>query len=110
MFSTKSGAAKLTLIVVTGLIVLKIAVAVITGSISIVAQAADSFLDLVAIIITFFAISIAAKPADEKHPFGHGKVEDIAAVVQAVLIFCCRWLDNLFRSAPHNIGHNGRAD
>ena len=87
MFSTKSGATKLALIVVIGLITLKVVVAVITGSISIFAQAADSFLDLFAIIVTFFAISIATKPADEEHHFGHGKIENIAAVVQAVLIF-----------------------
>ena len=87
MFSTTSGAAKLSLIVVTALIILKVVVAVITGSISILAQAADSFLDLFAIIITLFAIGVAIKPADKEHPFGHGKVENIAAVVQAVLIF-----------------------
>jgi cation diffusion facilitator family transporter len=87
MFSTGSGAAKLSLVVVIGLVGLKVVVAVITGSISIVAQAVDSFLDLFAIAITFFAVGIAAKPADEKHPFGHGKVEDVAAVVQAILIF-----------------------
>ncbi len=87
MFSTRSGAAKLSLIVVTGLIVLKVVAAVITGSISIVAQAADSFLDLIAVTITFFALRIALKPADEEHPFGHGKVENIGAIVQAMLIF-----------------------
>ena len=87
MFSTRSGAVKLALVAVIGLIVLKIVVAVITGSISISAQAMDSFLDLFAIIITFFAIRLAIVPADEEHPFGHGKVEGIAAIVQAVLIF-----------------------
>ena len=61
--------------------------AVITGSISISAQAVDSFLDLFALTITFFAVGMASMPADEEHPFGHGKVESIAAVVQAVLIF-----------------------
>jgi len=87
MFSSRSGAAKLALVVVIGLIVLKVVVGVITGSISVLAQAADSFLDLFAIVITLFAVGIATKPADGEHPFGHGKVEDIAAVVQAVLIF-----------------------
>lgn len=86
MFSTTSGAVKLSLIVIIGLTVLKVAVAIITGSISIFAQAADSFFDLFAVVITFFAVGIAAKPADEEHPFGHGKVEDIAAIFQAVLI------------------------
>ena len=87
MFSSQSGAAKLSLVVVTGLIGLKVVVAVITGSLSIFAQAADSLLDLFAVIITFLAVVMAARPADEEHPFGHGKVENIAAVVQAVLIF-----------------------
>jgi cation diffusion facilitator family transporter len=87
MFATRSGAAKLTLGVVLFLIAFKVAVGIITGSISVLAQAADSFLDLFAIAITFFAIVISARPADDEHPFGHGKVENIAAVVQAVLIF-----------------------
>jgi cation diffusion facilitator family transporter len=87
VFATKSGAAKLALASVLGLVVLKVVVAVITGSISILAQTIDSFLDLFAVVITVFSIGIAAKPADEEHPFGHGKVENISAVVQAVLIF-----------------------
>ena len=87
IFSTRSGAARLCLVVVIGLVALKVVVAVITGSISILAQAVDSFLDLLAVPVAFLAVSIAIKPADKEHPFGHGKVEDIAAVVQALLIF-----------------------
>ena len=86
MFATRKGAAKLTLVVVTALVGLKIAVAIITGSLSVLAQAVDSFLDLFAVAIIFFAVGIAARPADESHPFGHGKVEAIAAVGQAMLI------------------------
>jgi cation diffusion facilitator family transporter len=87
MFSSKSGAAKLSLIFVIGLIVLKVVVGVITGSLSILAQAIDSFLDLLAVVVTLLAIRIATKPADEEHPFGHGKAENIAAIAQAMLIF-----------------------
>ena len=87
MFSTKAGATKLLIGVVVGLIIFKVVVSLLTGSISILAQAADSLLDLFAGIITFFAIRIAAKPADAEHPYGHGKVEDIAGVVQGILIF-----------------------
>jgi cation diffusion facilitator family transporter len=87
MAARQSYAAKLMLIVVGGLIVLKVVVAVITGSISILAQAVDSSLDLLAVIVTFIAIRIATKPADREHPFGHGKMENIAAIVQAGLIF-----------------------
>jgi cation diffusion facilitator family transporter len=87
MFSTKAGASKLLIGVVVGLIVFKVIVGWLTGSISIFAQAADSLLDLFAGIITFSAIRIAAKPADAEHPYGHGKAEDIAGVGQGILIF-----------------------
>ena len=87
MFSTRIGVARLSIAVIIGLVVLKVVVATMTGSISILAQAADSFLDLFAILVTFLAIVVAARPADEEHPFGHGKVENIAAIIQAMLIF-----------------------
>jgi len=86
MFSTKTGATKLLIAVVVGLIILKVVVSWLTGSISILAQAADSFLDLFAGIITFSAIRIAVKPADAEHPYGHGKVEDIAGAAQGIFI------------------------
>jgi cation diffusion facilitator family transporter len=87
VFSTKAGATKLLIGVVIGLIVVKVVVGWLTGSISVLAQAADSLLDLFAAIITFSAIRIAAKPADTEHPYGHGKVEDIAGAGQGILIF-----------------------
>ena len=86
MFSTKTGTAKLLLVVVVGLILLKAVVAWLTGSISILAQASDSLLDLFAGITTFFAVRISAKPADDEHPYGHGKAEDIGGMVQGILI------------------------
>jgi len=87
VFSTRAGAAKLLISVVIGLVLLKIVVGWLTGSISVLAQAADSILDLFAGIVTFTAIRAAAKPPDEEHPYGHGKFEDIAGVAQGVLIF-----------------------
>jgi len=87
MFSTKAGATKLLIGVVVGLIILKVVVGWLTGGISILAQAADSLLDLFAGIITFSAIRFAAKPADAEHQYGHGKAEDIAGVGQGILIF-----------------------
>lgn len=87
MFSGRSGAARLSIIIVVVLIALKVAVGIITNSLSVLAQAVDSFLDLFAVSVTFLALYIAAKPADTEHPFGHGKVENIAAIVQSVLIF-----------------------
>jgi cation diffusion facilitator family transporter len=87
MFSSPSGAAKLLLIVVLGLFGLKVAVGVVTGSISIWAQAVDSSLDIFAVVVTFLTVGFSAKPADKEHPFGHGKVEYVAAGVQTVLLF-----------------------
>ncbi len=86
MFSTPTGAARLLLFTVLGLFVLKIIVGVVTGSVSIWAQVVDSSLDIFAVVITFLTVGFSAKPADQEHPFGHGKVEDIAAGIQAVLL------------------------
>lgn len=84
--STRTGAAKLALGVVIGLIILKMIVSVMSRSVSISAQAADSLLDLFSIGITVIAVRMAVAPADEEHPFGHGKMEGIAALIQALLV------------------------
>lgn len=84
--STRTGAIKLSMAVIIGLVVLKVIVSIISNSISIFAQAADSFLDIFSIVITFFALKMSVAPADEEHPFGHGKAEGLAAIIQAVLI------------------------
>jgi cation diffusion facilitator family transporter len=85
--STPSGAARLALFTVTGLFIFKVVVGLITGSISIWAQAVDSSLDIFAMVITFLTVGFSAKPADKEHPFGHGKAEDIAAGFQAIFLF-----------------------
>jgi cation diffusion facilitator family transporter len=74
------------LITVISLFVFKVIVGLLTGSISIWAQAADSSLDIFAVTVTFLTVGFAAKPADHEHPFGHGKVEDISAGLQAILL------------------------
>ncbi|MBN1644100.1 MAG: cation transporter [Dehalococcoidales bacterium] len=84
--STPTGAAKLALAVVISLIILKVVMSVLSRSISISAQAADSFLDLFSIGITYFAVRISSTPADEEHHFGHGKMEGVAALIQAALV------------------------
>ncbi|MDD5605204.1 MAG: cation diffusion facilitator family transporter [Dehalococcoidales bacterium] len=84
--STRTGAVKLALAVVISLIILKVLVSIISKSISISAQAADSLLDLFSIGITFVAIRMSVAPADNEHPFGHGKMEGFAALIQALLV------------------------
>lgn len=84
--STPTGAAKLSLVVVISLIILKIVFALLSHSISIYAQATDSFLDVFSIGITYFAVRAAVTPADKEHHYGHAKMEGIAALIQAILV------------------------
>lgn len=83
---TRDIAGKISLTVVICLILLKVVVSIISNSVSISAQAADSFLDLFSIGVTFIAARMSIAPADEDHPFGHGKMEGLAALLQAILI------------------------
>ncbi len=83
---TPTGAAKLSLTVVISLIILKVIVSIVSNSISITAQAADSLLDFFSIGITYFAVRMSVAPADEKHPFGHGKLEGMSALIQAIMV------------------------
>jgi cation diffusion facilitator family transporter len=84
--STRTGAVKLSLAVVVVLIILKVVVSFVSHSISISAQATDSLLDIFSIGITYVAVKMSIAPADEEHPFGHGKAEGLAALVQAIFV------------------------
>jgi cation diffusion facilitator family transporter len=69
------------------LIILKVIVGVISGSVSIISEAIHSSMDLVAAIIAFFAVRVSDDKPDERHPYGHGKIENISGVIEALLIF-----------------------
>jgi cation diffusion facilitator family transporter len=69
------------------LILLKIAAGIFTGSISLIAEAIHSTMDLAAAVIAYFSVRVSDKPADEQHPFGHGKMENISGVAEGLLIF-----------------------
>ena len=68
------------------LIVLKLAAAAITGSIAILTEAVHSSIDLIASVVAFFSVRKADEPADEDHPYGHQKVENLAAAIEGMLI------------------------
>ena len=87
MLSAKSRAAAVSVASNSLLILLKIVAGLLTGSISLIAEAIHSLMDLAAAIVAFFSVRISDKPADEEHPFGHGKAENISGAVEAVLIF-----------------------
>jgi cation diffusion facilitator family transporter len=83
---TKSGAAGLSIASNSILIVLKLVAGAITGSIAIITEAMHSGIDLLASVIAFFSVRAADEPADREHPYGHEKVENMAAAIEGMLI------------------------
>ncbi len=71
----------------------KFIVGILTGSLGILSEALHSCLDLVAAIVTYFSVRISDKPADKEHHFGHGKIENMSALIQIVLLLItCVWI------------------
>ena len=70
----------------TALVIIKLVVGVMTGSVSIISEAAHSALDLFAALIAFFSVRESGRPADKEHPYGHGKIENLSGAVEAMLI------------------------
>ncbi len=82
----KERAAKLSIVVAAFLIALKASTGWYTGSISVLASLLDSTMDIFASTLNFFAVRAAARPPDEDHAYGHGKVESLAGLFQATAI------------------------
>jgi len=82
----KTGAAALSILSNSLLITLKIIVGILSGSVSIISEAIHSTLDLVAAIIAFISVRISDNPPDKNHPYGHGKIENVSGVIEALLI------------------------
>ena len=87
MFRTRTGAAGLSILSNSLLILLKVVVGLLSGSIAIMAEAIHSGIDLVAAAIAYFSLRIAGKPADWEHPYGHGKIDNVSGTVESALIF-----------------------
>jgi ferrous-iron efflux pump FieF len=82
----KLRAARLSVLVAASLAVVKLVTGVLTGSMAVISSAVDSLLDILMSSVNFMAIRQADQPADENHPFGHGKFETIATLFQAMII------------------------
>jgi cation diffusion facilitator family transporter len=84
----------------------KLVTGVLTGSIAIVSEAVHSLIDLVAALISFFAVREASKPDDRIHPYGYGKFENISGTIEGLLIFVAaiyivyHAIEKLFNPAP----------
>jgi cation diffusion facilitator family transporter len=79
--------ARLSVISNTLLIIMKLTVGIISGSVSIISEAIHSSMDLIASLIALFSVKVSDTPPDSRHPYGHGKVENISGVIEALLIF-----------------------
>ena len=102
----KAHAAKSSVVAASGLVVMKIVVGIMTGSLGILAEAAHSALDLVAAVVTFFAVRFSAKPVDREHLYGHGKAENLSALFETLLLLLtCIWIvyEAVHRLVAHRI-------
>src|SRR4051812_36303918 len=86
MSNTKEQAALGSIFASAGLTITKGVIGILTGSLALLSEAGHSLLDFVATIITYVAVRISGKPADEEHHYGHGKVESVAALAATSLL------------------------
>jgi cation diffusion facilitator family transporter len=86
MTTAKSRAALMSVASNASLVVLKLAVGLLSGSVSIISEAIHSANDLLAAAIAFVAVRTSDKVADEEHPYGHGKIEGVSGAIEAALI------------------------
>ena len=113
MSNKKAKAARLSVFSNAFLIVMNLTVGLISGSVSIISEAIHTFIDFLAAIMAYFSVRIADSPPDERHPYGHGKFENISGVVEALLIFVASgWI--IYHAiqrltSEHIIDHNGLA-
>jgi cation diffusion facilitator family transporter len=84
--NAKTSIARLSVFSNTLLITMKLIVGIMSGSVSIISEAIHSSMDLLAAVIAFFAVRVSDVPPDQGHPYGHGKVENISGVIEAILI------------------------
>jgi len=79
--------ARLSILSNTCLIIMKVVAGIMSGSVSILSEAIHSSMDLMAAVIAFFSVRVSDNPPDSRHPYGHGKVENMSGVIEAILIF-----------------------
>lgn len=93
MEKEKSKVAFVSVLAAVFLTFFKLIVGFITGSLGILSEALHSGLDLVAAIITLFAVKISNKPSDTDHHYGHGKIENFSALLETILLLVtCVWI------------------
>src|SRR6476660_830811 len=76
----------LSVIAAVFLVTVKLVAGLVTGSLGLLAEAAHSGTDLVAALLTLFALRVAVRPADSEHQYGHGKAEHLAALAESAFL------------------------
>ena len=84
--SPQRRSALISVVAAATLLVLKLSVGLATNSLGLLSEAAHSGTDLVAALLTYFAVRVAARPADVQHQFGHGKAEHLSALTEAAIL------------------------
>ena len=93
MENEKKSVALSSVIAAVFITVFKFVVGIMSGSLGIMSEALHSGLDMVAAVITYFSVKVSDKPADEEHNYGHGKIENLSALVETVLLLVtCVWI------------------
>jgi len=89
----KRTAALTSFLAASGITLLKLITGLLTGSLGMLSEAAHSGIDLIASLLTFTSVRVSDRPADAEHAFGHGKVENLSAAVETVLMVAsCVWI------------------
>ncbi len=88
----RARAASLALVATVGLTALKLGVGALSGSVGVLSEGIHSFLDLVSAAISYFTVREAGKPADYDHPFGHGRIETLSSLFEALMLVAAAML------------------
>src|SRR5215216_5794662 len=91
-----------------GLTIAKAVVGLLSGSLGILSEAGHSLVDLGATVLTYFAVRMSGKPADEQHHYGHGKIESLAALAETALLFLLSGVV-IWEAVQRLIGHEAPA-
>src|SRR6476469_4724462 len=84
--SARERTARLSVLAAIALVAIKLGTALATGSLGLLAEAAHSATDLIAALLTLFAVRLAVRPADREHDYGHGKAEHLAALAESAVL------------------------
>jgi cation diffusion facilitator family transporter len=106
--AAKRSAAQSSAFAALGITLLKLLTGILTGSVGMLSEAAHSFIDLIAAVITLLAVRVSDRPADEDHNYGHGKLESLSAGIETLLMVgSCIWIA---QESIHRIVHHTHLD